>query len=271
MSSTTTIVFPAFVETISGSGLRVSETSPLTSCKASTTIVCQFVIVRGVEPDNFFSPNRGLDQSSISRKASSPLSRPVAACSTLPPAIWISPVLLPARSSILMLELAAQWARRTSIALSPPRLPRPSCSLHGPSRAWMAAPNAARSNGFSTNCSAPDDPRSAAIADGTAPPITSARAFGCAACILSRKFVRPAQGGSTSRMKSSGSRLKARFSASVRERATAPKCCGANFFSAELIAAASASYSSRRRILRCGISALADLRRAGTWAIPLNF
>ena len=37
------------------------------------------------------------------------------------------------------------------------------------------------------------------------------------------------------------------------------------FFSAELIVAASASYSSRRRMLRCGISARADLRRTGTW------
>src|SRR6266853_5556026 len=38
------------------------------------------------------------------------------------------------------------------------------------------------------------------------------------------------------------------------------------FFSAKLIATASASYSSRRRMLLCGISALADLRRVGTWA-----
>ena len=171
----------------------------------------------------------------------------------------------------MTLELAAQCERTTSIALSAPSVPRPSCSRHGPSKACTAAPNAARSNGFSTNCSAPDDPRSAAISEGTAPPITSARAFGCAARIFSRKFVRPAQGGSTSRMKSSGSRSEASFSASARERATAPKCWGANFFSAELIAAASASYSSRRRMLRCGTSARAGLRRTGTWARPQNF
>jgi hypothetical protein len=43
------------------------------------------------------------------------------------------------------------------------------------------------------------------------------------------------------------------------------------FFSAKLIATASASYSSRRRMLLCGISALADLRRVGTWARLRNF
>ncbi len=78
----------------------------------------------------------------------------------------------------------------------------------------------------------------------------------------------PAQGGSTSNTKSSGSNSEPSFSSSLIERATTPTCCGANFFSAELIAAANASYSSSKTMFGCGPSVLVDFGRAGTRMSP---
>ena len=149
VSSTTTILFPARGGVV---GARSgSEISGATSPNVSTRIAAQFVMLRCGETESFFSPTLGFDQLRISPSASSPLSLPVAACTTCPPAIWISPVLVPECRSTMTLESAAQCERTTSIALSALSVPRPSCSRHGPSKAWTAAPNAARSNGFSTN------------------------------------------------------------------------------------------------------------------------
>src|ERR1700730_2696024 len=53
-------------------------------------------------------------------------------------------------------------------------------------------------------------------------------------------------------MNRSGALLAARTRASASERATSVAWPGANFFSAEPMATASASYSSMRRTLRCG-------------------
>src|ERR1700674_4433235 len=67
-------------------------------------------------------------------------------------------------------------------------------------------------------------------------------------------------------MNRSGAILAARTRASASERATTVKCPGANFFSAELIATASASYPSRRRTLPCGVVPAKDGSEAGTSA-----
>jgi len=67
-------------------------------------------------------------------------------------------------------------------------------------------------------------------------------------------------------MNRSGALLAARTRASASERATSVAWRGANFFSAEAMATASASYSSMRRTLRCGAVPAGDGSEEGTSA-----
>src|SRR5437763_1695996 len=83
--------------------------------------------------------------------------------------------------------------------------------------------------------------------------MTKAQVSAWVFCIFCRKTLRPANAGSKSMTSSSGLIVFAIVRASARLPATWTWCPGANWRSADVIAAARASYSSTRRMLPCDV------------------
>ena len=129
------------------------------------------------------SLNRAPGQPTISSNAARPIDRARGGVSRFGPAgNEFRPTCFPrprsGRSAVLPARHFSWTISTTCKSRSVPRRPDMGRTAQGPSSAWTAAPNSARSNGFSMNWIAPAVPRSARNSREVPVAITSTRASG---------------------------------------------------------------------------------------------